>query len=636
MAGKDIMKNMKTKEVQFKNSHLIICLVGRNVSKIKSLFYGTVSVPWLYFGEDYFKLRAVETKLGKEFERIDISHLLNDISNKVRIDFVNWIDNLNIENGKNIEWWFGTVSTRNIYVSSLFQCYCYIKVLESLWLIHKKKPSLIVVESLGLAMVIKKMALIQYEKVTFLYPLRALSKVFSKYKGFVLQWGYYISIMFIRLIAAYVSRSRVLYRRTPVHPIVIIDTFLFSDSLSDDGCFNDRYYPYLYEFIEKKGISIMVHPVLYGIGYRNYFSLYKKMRQNKVFFIVREDFLLFSDYLYTSLYPLKVILNRIKSIPLVDIDIMPVIKEDKLKDITASMEAVLIYRLFIRLGKTDLQPNFVIDWYENQVIDRALISAIRTAFPNVIIIGAQIFLHTPNTLNLYPIQSEVEASVTPHKIIIMNDAEKKNIMTYTDNIFCVTGASLRYSHLFQHKEENHNITDRRKTIMVLLPFHIGEAIELLERLYDGIKLFKHNVNILIKCHQCYTPEHIIKIFGQEKWSRHFITYIDTIKNALDRSDIVVSGNTSAIIEAAIYGIPVIYNMRQTVLNHNILTEFDIEYITEAFTSDELWKSIDIYLNISKEQRNSFKSVGMKLRERFFTPINEKSLDVFIPQNCIGI
>jgi len=88
------------------------------------------------------------------------------------------------------------------------------------------------------------------------------------------------------------------------------------------------------------------------------------MRKSSTLFIISEDYLKISDYFSALIYPLKVILGpRIIGIPFRNFDVSDLLEEEQLRHVTYDLQSVLIYRLFLRLGKAGLQPDLIINWY---------------------------------------------------------------------------------------------------------------------------------------------------------------------------------------------------------------------------------------------------------------------------------
>lgn len=611
--------------------HLILVFPEKNIKKIKDIFQNSAAAGYLYLGKDFLKKCRISKNLGSNFKYIDIAKILDKVALEIKKEHVEWIDNLNRKYGDKIEWWFGAISSRNIYESNLFQYSCYLEVLNRIWESDTDKPSLIFIESFGLAKAIEKWAkrknlitnIINLEKVR-------LAQILS-YLHFFNQWCECIFTSFLRAIAFWFSGLKMKNHYPPNYPnpYIILDTYILNSSLQKDGAFKDSFYPYLYEYLQQKGIKALIHPVFYGFKY-NYFSIFKRIKRCSLRFIIQEKFLALSDYLCAFTYPIRVLKQKIKVYLFRNIDLSDIVNEDNIQNIALGIQAVLIYRLFLRLGKTNLLPRAVIDWHENQVIDKALIAGARTAFPGIKIIGAQIFIHSPNFLSIYPSQSEVEKNIVPDILLETSEYQCQIAKTFTDNILCRPAASLRYAHVFNDEDIQNSLkTADKKTILILLPFEMTGAIELLETFRQILDNIEARVIILIKCHPNYTVQFLIKTFGIKNWPSRFRIFQGSIEAALGEASLVISSNSSAIIEAAVKGIPVIFVARETVLNQNFLSDANIDMVSECFCGNELIKTIDRYLNISPAEFNKYREIGKKLRSQYFSPVNENNLSQFL-------
>lgn len=606
-------------------NHLVLIFPVKGTN-IKRSFSGKASIQWLYLGKNFFKRRNIEQELGDGFRRIDITRLGDEVARDIREEHVQWIDGLNRCYGDNMEWWFGCISSRNPSYSNLFQYCCYLEILERLWK-ENKRPELIVIESAGLGRAIEKWASRKDIELKMVHCNRL--KFLQTNLLFFLRWANFFAVMVLRLVAAYVTRIYNLNKQGN-DSSVIIGTFIHGDSISYNGTFKDRYFPYLHEYMSEKNKKVMVHPVLAGFHY-NYFSIYRRMRISNTQFILQEDFLCFSDYLSALIYPLKVLRQDIRAVQFHDFDLYDILKEEKKEaTFTQGMEAVLIYHLFLRLGKKGLRAKLIIDWYENQVINRALIAGGRRAFTEARIIGAQMFIHSNNFISLIPSQSEAEAKLVPHLLLRTSKYQCKVAQAFTTSIPCKPAAALRYSHVFNDKDDDSN--QKFGKILVLLSFSIEEGVELLDTLKEVLGQIKHDMPILIKGHPDYGHEELIQAFGENNWPNRFEIYEGSLPDALKHAALVIASNSGSMVEAAAKGIPVIFLGRQTVLNQNILSSLKLEnmdIMTECFSELELVEAIEKYQNLTQAEKIRYKEIGKRVRDLFFEPVNEESLLPFL-------
>jgi len=609
------------------NNNLVIAFNKCNISALKNLFPEKRKTLWIYLGKDFLKRRLVMERLGNQFSKIDTAKLLDGVATDIRQAHVRWIDELNRRYGDNIDWWFGSISSRDICISNLFQYHCYLELLKKLWE-RDELPELVIVESPALSTAICKWAENQDINVCVKGVTIQRFWLWGKYIALLVRIGYYALDFLLRRIAAFLSRSSVKSDSSSKHCDIIVDTFVHNNSLSEDGSFIDRYFPYLHEYLSNQGKRVMIHPVLYGMKF-NYLTLYRKLHRSKSRFIIPEDYLRFSDYCKSLTFPVRYLWTRVVS-PLLDkFDMDDILKEEKRLQTLAGIRAVIVYRLFMRLGQAGFSPAVVLNWYENQIIDKALIAGVRQYLTSARVIGAQMFQHSQNFLNWYPSQSEVEKKLVPDILLETSQHQCDIVQAFTDDIPCAVAGALRYQHVFEDNSINSLSCDNKQIILVLLPFDIAESVEMLEILHDALGDIRNDAAVLIKNHPDYSPEKLIRSYGQKQWPKRFDLISGVLSEALGNASIVISSNSSSMVEAAVKGVPVIFLGRQTVLNQNILYNLNMEIVTECFLTSDLVTAINKYLNLSPDKRKEYKEMGKKVRDIFFTPVNEETMLPFL-------
>ncbi len=585
---------------------------------------------WLYFGTDPALLSSLEKRLTGDYEMMDVIELHKKTADDIRADYVKWIDELNKRNEDGIEWWMGTVFSKNNYSSDLFQYSCYMEILDRLLTEQKIVPDIIFAESFALADTIRRWAagkdiIVTVEDGSFaVIRIKRIGKT-------LLDWNRFIVLSLLCWAAAFISKIRCQTKNMISGECIIIHTFLHDYSLSKEGVYIDRYFPFLYEYATNKGFKILVHPVLYGFKYP-YSSIYARMRKSNTPIIIKEDFLRLSDYLYALTYPIRSLKKKVDLINFRGFDLSHIVKEARFEEcFSAGMNALLMHRLLSRLKKTGINPSLLILWYENQVFDKALIAGIRRHFPKTKIIGAQLFLHLPNLLSLYPTQSEVDYNISPDVLVEMSEYQCRIATAFTRAIPCKVGAALRYSHVFKDSQHSQLKSDGEKEIIILaaLPFYLPASVEMLILLKNALDYMKHKATILIRIHPDYTPRMLIKKFGKLKWPESFRFHNGKLSDVFEKVSVVVSTNTSSIVEAATYGIPVVYAGSKIMMNQNILKDLNMEIAQECYTASELADALDRYIGLHKSRKAEYKEMGRKIRDQYFTPVSEETLAPFL-------
>lgn len=610
-------------------NQLLIASSSGGLSKVRDLFDEGADVSWLYLGKDALKRRSIGLELGAGFKAVDIARVHGEAVNEIRAEHVEWIDGLNASYGDKLEWWFGAVSSRNIYSSNLFQYCAYLEVLERLWK-EDKVPALIFTQSRGLSKAVLKWALGKGIEVAVSDNRPSATKGLLSLVKSLRYPIKYLPVLLFRKVSAFATRIICGKEDLTADEHVIVDTFLHDSSISKEGLFKDRYFPHLHEYLAKSGEKVLVHPVIHGYLH-NYFSLFRRMRLSDTKFIIAEDYMCISDYIYTLTFIFKLLRMKIETPSFRGFDVSDLLEEDhREQSFFPVMEAAFIYRLFLRLGKAGLRINYVIEWYENQVIDKALVAGVRRALPETKLIGAQIFIHAPNFLNFFPCSSEVKAGMSPDLLLETSERQCDVAQSFTRSIPCKPAAALRYSHLYSETP----VTDEasgaeEKIVMALLPFNLTEAVELLEVLSETSAKVAQGVSFSIKCHPDYSGRDLIKAFGESRWPAGFEIFNGDLGGGLESASIVVSSNSSSMVEAAAKGVPVIFIGRQSALNQNLLAGLDIDGLSECFDAKELAREIDRYLALTPSMLREMRSEGKELRDILFKPVSEHTMKTFL-------
>ena len=210
---------MKGEHLRFPSNNLkqlVLSFPADNIKRIKREFAQDKEILWLYLGKGFFKRRDMESKLGKEFKRIDIAKLHDEVAKDIRLAYTRWIDCLNHTHGDKLDWWFNSISSRNIYNDNLFQHVCYLEILKRLWESIEKRPKLVIMESTGLASALHKWASAEDISVTTInyygFFLSSLKQYFSPF----LCYMKFIATQMLRQAAAISSKKRFRQKNCPV------------------------------------------------------------------------------------------------------------------------------------------------------------------------------------------------------------------------------------------------------------------------------------------------------------------------------------------------------------------------------------------------------------------------------------
>ncbi|MFA5117990.1 MAG: hypothetical protein WC695_03950 [Candidatus Omnitrophota bacterium] len=613
------------------NNFLILASPHGDIRQIKDLLKNNMSKRWVYFGSDFLAFSALERQLADGFTCLDIREQYRNAVESVKFEFTASIDALNRKYGADIEWWMEAVFSRNNYSSELFQNACHLDILRKLLSEKGIIPDIVFVEKAGFTKDILAWAQ-SHSRSVFVQARPLRLKPLAEWIKPLLDWSRFLSALISRGAAASLSRRLIRQKKAFPRDAVIIQSFIHDASLSRSGELTDRYLPFLHEYAERKEIRTVVHPVLFGFT-RGYLSIYARMRTSRIPFIIKEDFLKLGDYVSALSLPLRARRRKVDVKNSGFSHLAHSIKEMRSGECySAAMNAVLAYRLFSRLKKAGFKPKRCVLWFENQVMDKAVIAGLKAAFPSITIAGAQMFLHPPNLLSLFPVESEVEAGVAPDMLIETSRFQCDRASIFTRSIPCRVGAALRYAHVFKKDGARPPLKLPQTHVLIVLPFDLAESIEILALVKDSLTHLKQPVVVLVKTHPDCNIERIIKSFGRSSWPGSFSTIGGSLVEALKRTSIMISANSSSMVEALACGIPVIYAGSRIMINQNILTGIDPAIARECFTPAELTEAINDFSSLDDKKSQQYEEIANAVKYRYFTPVTDETLAPFFERH----
>ncbi|EHQ36872.1 hypothetical protein [Methanoplanus limicola] len=619
-----------------KNRIILIYSTHFKLNKVQISYFSDNESYWLYFGRDYLKFKEYEFYFKDKFELIEISEKLDRISDRIRDDFNHYIDDVNRNNNDIFEWWFTPLSSRNIYLSEVFQNVCYLELVKEVCSNYPGKKIVIVVESYSTGVLIEKWA--DDENISVISISRPYrGKFYFLWQAFA-EIGKSILKAFINFTFAKISKisfksnskknkniSSFLDGKT-----ALIDLFVYESNFAEDGSFNDRYFPGLESYLKKNGYNVIYHPTLTETKL-NKLNLYKKIRANDRFFIIKEDYLTIFDYLMSLNMAVKAVTFNEKLPYFRDIDISFADScDNKWVCFDGIFKSILVYYLFLRLGDVSRgKIERIICWHENQLQDKALCLAVNNVSQVIKIIGVQHFIHFSNYLGLYPLDSEYESGLLPDIILTTGVRESIKVRKYLTHVPVKTSLALRYSYLFRIHNQNMPIPG---SILLLLPGDKNDAFEILINVCDILDGLNGVLNVYLKSH----PDHgkkiilaFLDILNAKGMSGKFEFKEEKNEVLLKSAAVVISTASSSIVEAAVLGIPTILLAKYSALNLNPFEYSDLSFVSICYDSDEFRKSLNKYLRLSTKEREKLLIFGEDMKKKFFNPEDAEEMSYFI-------
>ena len=551
--------------------------------------------------------------------------LFNKIANEIRQDFTDLIEDISEAHKDNLDWWVSSPASRNIYSSPLFHYCCCLILLQGLLDNNKPIPE-ILTDSKAFKSILEKKLQPQgfSNKISFSLTSKERTKrsIASFYN--ILRTPLLHTLQYL-----FAKQSRNLRKDLPKQPLILIDTFVIGLNLSD------RYYPGLWDFLtdEERRCVYFVPTLMYRP--KRYAQLFRLLRTSDINFLLKDDYLRFSDYWYAWKYWMRIRKIRVKETNFYGFNIAPLVHEElrRLNGYNVAFSAILNYCFVKRLRKAKVSLKLVIDWFENQVIDKGFNLGLRKFIPGVHIKGYQGLIVTRHLLSVYPTKLEQQLGLIPHEVAVLG----KGLVSYVKE-FCPNNISVSVAPAFRFqsvwKKRQYYPDEDIFSVLIALPIVIEEGNEILHLIQTClIKGYLADIRFWIKPHPNYEPEIIKKAFGRF-WPRVFQFANGDFNDCIERSNLLISnGSTSSAMNALAKCVPVILIGDQTGLIHNPIPGAITEDIWSlCSTPFELKEAIEFYKNRSTDKIKEHERIGKRIRNDYFEPVTREGVRRFLELN----
>ncbi len=494
------------------------------------------------------------------------------------------IDDISNLNRENIDWWVSKLSNRNPLLSYAFKTSSDQEHGQKSFLNHS------------------------------LYSFKNKLKTFTHY-------SFYSIKIIVQFFIGRLTRKK---SDVFVKPITIIDKFILPGFVT-----KERYYNSLFENLdENEKSNIYCLPTFVNFPLKQIYTVFKQLRNSDRQYIIKEDFLHFSDIIYAILFPL-----RIKSIIfpeyINDQTYLKNILLNELYDSThfnSAITGLINFRFIIRLKERGVQIKLFIDWWENQGIDKSYHYALSRFHPETFVIGYLGYVPRDLELQLFPTDIEVAAGVIPKKIFVIGQGFSNSLTRYTSNLNIDFAPAFRFQHLWELPTKKiHN----KFNILVALTVDPDESRHILNELVKvNISNFvKEPFDILVKPHPTMTADYIFSTLV-DTWPREFQLVSGMTSEYIYSANILVTGMSSIALESLAVGVPVIvfYNSKKIPLIP-IPTEISQKYWKLCRDSSEF---VSIFPSlISSETQTKLPEFALEVRNTYFEPVTKNSVRKFL-------
>jgi hypothetical protein len=576
----------------------------------------------LLLAQDYLRLLEWRESLGEVSELVAAGPLIRRAAAELRQPFLDLITDLG-RRYQSVAWWASRVSERNTMVSPLFLHCCYLSAAE-----EQLTPGTICVTSDSWA-VLESLADIARARSR---PVRwvgrrppALPRILSlaRIAGRV---GRFIVQGCLRYLAAPARVEPANLRR----PLVLLRTWPDDASFGAQGAFYDRYFPGLHEWLEARGASTLTIPLLSNVR-GSYRSAWRRLRRTRRLFLPQEAYYRLSDYVFALSEARRgAAMPKGDLLRLGGLDVSRLFAAERWQSAFdgGSLDATLSYRLPQRLAESGLEPDLVIDAFENMIPEKPSLLGVRRYLPGTKLVGFQHGALYPLLLCNFITAGESEFAPMPDRVVC-NGEFFRQILVHEglppDRT--VVGPALRYAHLWETHSGPGDQRPGPARLLIPLPLVLDAGVELLVKVrlaFAG----DESLQVDLKPHPMSVPERLFRAARIEKLPPNFRRVEGSMESALVEARVVVAITSSALYEALAAGKPVLMVGRDAGFDLNPLAlHRDLDRV---FTDPSEIRSETLrLLALSADELTRYRRRAGQVLRNSFSPVTNEAMEVFV-------
>lgn len=550
----------------------LVLATPKNTIKFFNSNQGEGFDSWIYLGKNVKIFSDIEKIIDGKIKRIDIGEDLQETARALRKPYIDFVGSLSRKENS-LTWMLSSVSEKNPYLSDFFLSLCYLEITDRS--IKKFLRGIcIFCEDAALIRTIHKNLERQdgLEVYTFIPFLSTVLKGFCDNRTFFKNKLSFFVFFFLRVLwARAFSMLNISGQKISTgKPVVAIHSWTDQRSFLSDGTFSDAYYGSLEQILDSTDAnSLYVIDILFTVSFP---GTVMKLSGLKFRWKIFEDFLDFADIVRAWHLANKRKTREITKVFFSEREISDLINEEYARDRCSNRaEQCALYYYAARKMSRQFPVKTFVYTFENHIWERMTIEGIRKSSPPTKIVG---YAHSSvKKMELCYSLSAVEKKVIPlPDVILVNGPQAREILLesgFEDTDIQIIG-SLRYGNLsFTNKREN---TGQKKTILVVLSCETDRSLEMI---FKCVKAFSNtgNLSILFKPHPITKPDAMIKSF--QILPQMFSFSSTPLNDLFGNADLVIYSDSTAAVEAASRGIPVLHVKSDFTVDMNIFEKLEI-------------------------------------------------------------
>lgn len=553
-----------------------------------------------------------------DFENLSSGQKLevDRISTELKIEFEGLIKTIGNKNKDNKDFFFSNIISRNNDENRLFYNLCLIELSQRLY--NKNKIEKIITSNLNQKKILKQ----KLKNIN-------IDTHGKKKKNFAINIYKFLKNIIYLLQLKFCKSNKRKKKFKNLKKIFLLETF-FIPKMFSNNTYQDRYYENFLkkiDYIERK--NIVFFPIFFHKAIKKKFI---NLAEQNVNIILQSDFLKISDYVKSLFYFLRIKKINLRNLIFRGYKIDNLVRSELLEKRfnQSSMIALLNYYCFKRMKEEKIDIHLVIDWFENQIVDKGLNYGKNIFFPKIKskgFIGLNSIFEIND--NFIPSRYEIENKLVPKEICITNPKYYEIFKKKRKDINLSAAPSIRSNYLFEKNNFLNLRTFNSKLTKILINFtaSVEDNIEMINLINECEILRSKNINLFIRPHQESNKKIFEKLISKKiDYKISNLSFYEEMKN----TDILISRSSTACFESLVFGVPVIITRRKNGFLPN--------KIYETFPKN-FWFFSNDYLQLEKNinqiiaEKNKYLSKKIDEREKllleYFYPVDKSSINLFL-------
>jgi hypothetical protein len=552
---------------------------------------------WFFLGNDATIPFLLEKSILNNIQRLNISKHLSQSQYHNRVKYIDFIDNLEKNTGRNT-WWDSMISGKNPWISNFYLKFSQLDVFNKLINNQKKKGKnvLVLVEKEDLFKTIKN----NFEKKSnyFFYsnknPKQYIKTIIRGVASAPFQM--FLKRKYQRIFKENTANLKNIKEKK----ILIIPTFIDQRSFRT-GNYRDPFMGRIIQNTVIKDKKVIILPIVVSASNKQLqlFNIWLGRKKHKVYFVSQS--LSTVKILYHSI---KKILSKpvlVDKLKFLEYDVTNLINnERKLEWSKFNLQYYLI-KEFSKQICNDKREIEIIYPFENQNWERTLLYNMRK-YNKVFAVGIQNAPCPKLSLRYYVSEKHLEDIPLPDVMITTGNISYKALFKNYNSVCKVIQSSSARTFVF---DNNKQTNEQTKQILVGCSIGVNESIELITFVVSALKNTDLNIFVNIVPHPFVTFNYS-KLLFILKAPKYIKISALGFKEELARSNFILFDSSTVGLEGIMNGVTPVFIGHECAVHVNP-NEFDTEVTKYAYSYRDL-------VNIIKSENfieNGAKNIGEK-------------------------